>query len=100
MKLEDLSKQIEKIPGFPPVHLWNPDLCEGVKFNIDRNGEWFYQNSPLKKESLNLLVPRSKKNKKSKFKITIFKSLKIDSIINLYNCKFYFFLRIKINLLH
>ena len=55
MKLEDLSKQIEKTPGFPPVHLWNPDLCEGVKFNIDRNGEWFYQNSPLKKESLKIL---------------------------------------------
>ena len=27
-------------------------------------------------------------------------SLKSDSIINLYNYKFYFFLRIKINLLH
>ena len=55
MKLEDLSKQIKQTPGFPPVHLWNPDLCEGVKFNIDRNGEWFYQNSPLKKESLKIL---------------------------------------------
>ena len=37
MKLEDLSKQIEQTPDFPPVHLWNPALCEGVKFNIDRN---------------------------------------------------------------
>ena len=41
-----------------------------------------------------------KKIKKSKFKITKFKLLKRDSIINLYNCKFYFFFRIKINLLH
>ena len=55
MQLEDLSKQIEQTPGFPQVHLWNPDLCEGVNFNIDRNGEWFYQNSPLTKESLKIL---------------------------------------------
>ena len=41
-----------------------------------------------------------KKNNKSKFKITKFKSHITDSIINLYNCKFYFFLRIKINLLN
>ena len=41
-----------------------------------------------------------KKINKSKFKITKFKSLKRDSIINLYNYKFYFFFEIKINLLH
>ena len=67
MKLEDLSKQIEQTPGFPPVHLWNPDLCEGVKFNIDRNGEWFYQNSPLKKESLKILFASILKKENNKY---------------------------------
>mgnify|MGYP000139952152 CR=1 FL=1 len=55
MKLEDLSKQIEQTPGFPPVHLWNPDLCEGQEFFIDREGEWFYNNSPIKNYKLTKL---------------------------------------------
>ena len=79
MKLEDLSKQIKQTPGFPPVHLWNPDLCEGVKFNIDRNGEWFYQNSPLKKESLKILFASILK-KENNFKSRIDGKLQEESL--------------------
>ena len=55
MSISKIKKDLEGQKKFPPVDKWNPDLCEGVKFNIDRNGEWFYQNSPLKKESLKIL---------------------------------------------
>jgi len=34
--------------GFPPVHLWNPELCEGQEISINREGDWFYNNSPIK----------------------------------------------------
>ena len=34
--------------GFPPVHLWNPELCEGQEISIDREGDWYYNNSPIK----------------------------------------------------
>ena len=55
MSISKIKKDLEGQKKFPPVDQWNPDLCEGVKFNIDRNGEWFYQNSLLKKESLKIL---------------------------------------------
>jgi hypothetical protein len=41
--------------SFPPVHKWNPDLCEGQEFFIDREGEWFYNNSPIKNYRLTKL---------------------------------------------
>ena len=59
-----------------------------------------YNEKSTPKDTWEKIKLEEKQNKKSKFKITNFKSLKRDSIINLYNCKFYFFLRIKINLLH
>ena len=45
----DLSKLTSNIPdkdkSFPPVEKWNPDLCPDDAFNIDRDGNWYYQNS-------------------------------------------------------
>ncbi len=31
----------------PPIHLWNPDLCEGVDMRIARDGTWHYMGSPI-----------------------------------------------------
>ena len=31
----------------PPIHLWNPDLCEGVDMRISRDGTWYYMGSPI-----------------------------------------------------
>ena len=43
---------------YPPVHLWNPDLCEGVEMKIDREGNWFYQGSIIGREKLKILFSR------------------------------------------
>jgi hypothetical protein len=54
-----ISKIVNSIKSngnsFPPVHHWNPDLCEGQEFYIDREGEWFYNNSPVKNYRLTKL---------------------------------------------
>jgi hypothetical protein len=31
----------------PPIHLWNPDLCEGVDMRVTRDGTWHYMGSPI-----------------------------------------------------
>ena len=45
----DLQGQRKK---FPPVNEWNPELCEGQEFYINREGDWFYNNSPIKNNKL------------------------------------------------
>lgn len=45
----DLQGQRKK---FPPVNEWNPELCEGQEFFINREGDWFYNKSPIKNNKL------------------------------------------------
>jgi|TARA_B110000967_G_scaffold68356_2_gene70644 hypothetical protein len=54
MNISDLEKNIvnNSSKKFPPVHLWNPDLCEGQDIRINREGEWFYNNSEIKNQRL------------------------------------------------
>ena len=48
MSISKIKKDLEGQKDFPPVDQWNPDLCEGQEFFIDREGDWFYNNSPIK----------------------------------------------------
>ena len=43
---------------FPPVNLWDPELCEGVEMKIDREGNWFYQGSIIGRDKLKILFSR------------------------------------------
>ena len=36
----------------PPVHQWNPEFCGDMDLRIDRNGTWFYCNSPISRQRL------------------------------------------------
>ena len=36
----------------PPVHQWNPECCGDMDLRIDRNGTWFYCNSPIGRHRL------------------------------------------------
>ena len=66
MSLED-SKNIQ----FPPVHLWNPDLCEGQEIKINRDGAWFYNNSLIKNQKLvNLFASVLRKDGDNYFLVT------------------------------
>ena len=44
--------------ALPPVHLWNPPLCENVDMRIDREGRWYFMNSPIGRERMVKLFSR------------------------------------------
>ena len=57
--------------GFPPVENWNPDLCIGPEFKIDREGDWYYDNSQIKNTKLiNLFASVLKKEKQNYYLVT------------------------------
>ena len=59
MDFADLLNSVNSIEEkYPPVHLWNPDLCEGVEMKIDREGNWFYQGSIIGRDKLKILFSR------------------------------------------
>ena len=59
MNFSDLLESVNSIEEkYPPVHLWNPDLCEGVEMKIDREGNWFYQGSIIGRDKLKILFSR------------------------------------------
>ena len=59
MDFSDLLQSVNSIEEkYPPVHLWNPDLCEGVEMKIDREGNWFYQGSIIGRDKLKILFSR------------------------------------------
>ena len=38
--------------GLPPVHLWEPDYCGDIGMKIARDGQWYYNNSPIGRKKL------------------------------------------------
>tara|TARA_Y100001949_G_scaffold175140_1_gene184259 strand:+ start:26 stop:589 length:564 start_codon:yes stop_codon:yes gene_type:complete len=54
--LQQISKFEEE--KYPPVHLWNPPLCENVEMRIDRDGRWYFMNSPIGRERMVKLFSR------------------------------------------
>jgi len=68
MDFSDLLQSVNSIEEkYPPVHLWNPDLCEGVEMKIDREGNWFYQNSIIGRDKLKILFSRILKLEEGKY---------------------------------
>ena len=71
MSISKIQKNLEGYNNFPPVELWNPALCEGQEFYIDREGEWFYNKSPIKnKKLLKLFSTVLRKDKNEYFLVT------------------------------
>jgi hypothetical protein len=59
MEFSELLNSINSLEdNYPPVHLWNPELCEGVEMRIDREGNWYYQNSIIGRDKLKILFSR------------------------------------------
>ena len=71
MSISKIKKDLEGQKDFPPVDQWNPDLCEGQEFFIDREGNWFYNNSPIKnKKLINLFSTVIRNDDKHYFLVT------------------------------
>ena len=71
----NISKITESLKGhdqrFPPVEKWNPELCDGHEFLIDREGNWFYDGSAIKNIKLiNLFASVLKKEGNSYYLVT------------------------------
>ena len=68
MDFSDLLQSVNSIEEkYPPVHLWDPDLCEGVEMKIDREGNWFYQGSIIGRDKLKILFSRILKLEEGKY---------------------------------
>ena len=68
MEFSELLKSINSLEDtYPPVHLWNPELCEGVEMRIDREGNWYYQNSIIGRDRLKILFSRILKFEKGNY---------------------------------
>ena len=83
MDLKDIESKIINIDtNFPPVEKWNPPLCKGPFFNIDSNGNWFYNNSIIKNEKLKLLFSRVLKREDNKYYlVTPYEKIIVNSAI-------------------
>lgn len=44
--------------GLPPVHQWHPPFCGEIDMRIARDGTWFYQGTPITRESMVRLFSR------------------------------------------
>ncbi len=46
---ESIAKAASKAAkgGLPPVHLWNPPFCGDLDMQIKKDGNWFYQGTPI-----------------------------------------------------
>jgi len=59
MEFSEFLKSINSLEdNYPPVHLWNPGLCDGVEMRIDRQGKWYYPNSIIGRDKLKILFSR------------------------------------------
>lgn len=46
-----LSRHI-KVSGAAPVHLWNPPYCGEMELRIARDGTWYHEGNPIRREAL------------------------------------------------
>ena len=71
MSISKITKSLAGITKFPPVDSWNPELCEGQEFFIDREGDWFHNESPIKnKKLINLFSTVLRKDNNEYFLVT------------------------------
>lgn len=50
--LELLERAEKNEEGLPPVHLWEPENQQTIDMRIARDGTWYYQNSPIRRERM------------------------------------------------
>ena len=62
----------------PPVHLWNPPLCENVEMKINSKGDWFFNNSPInRKKMVQLFSTVLRRDEEDYFLVTPVEKIKV-----------------------
>lgn len=68
---QQLGSRADKVRELPPVESWNPPFCGDIDIVIDRSGQWYYNQSPISRQSLvNLFASVLKKEGESYFLVT------------------------------
>ena len=78
--LIEIISKLEKEEGrsLPPVHLWNPPLCENVEMRIDSKGNWFFNNSPInRKRMVQLFSTVLRRDEEEYFLVTPMEKIKV-----------------------
>lgn len=76
--LENLETAIAKGAKGAPVHLWNPELCGEIDIFINREGQWFYNKTPITRLPLvRLFSSVLKREGEDHFLVTPHEKLKI-----------------------
>jgi hypothetical protein len=52
--LDSIADQVRSGRNFdsPPLHLWHPPLSGDIAIRINREGQWFHEGDPIRRESL------------------------------------------------
>lgn len=87
MSLTQLSNQLtglslEKSKALPPVELWDPPYCGEINMLIKANGDWFYNDTLIKRLSLvklfaSVLIQEEQDSKADYFLVTPVEKVKI-----------------------
>ena len=78
--LTEIISKLEKQEGkrLPPVHLWNPPLCENVEMKINSKGDWFFNNSPInRKKMVQLFSTVLRRDEEGYFLVTPVEKIKV-----------------------
>jgi hypothetical protein len=53
-KLDSIADQVGKGRNFdsPPLHLWDPDLSGDIPIRITRDGSWYHDGDPIRREAI------------------------------------------------
>ena len=81
MSIDSILKSLSKYneDNFPPVHLWNPELCTNASFSIDIKGDWYYNNSIIGRKRLKKLFSTIlKREGDNYFLVTPVEKIKLD----------------------
>ncbi len=88
MDLKTIEESLLHLEEYP-IEKWNPQLCEGVRFDIDSNSSWFYNNSKIERLSMIRLFSKLLKFENGNYfvvtpseKIPVFADKEIYSIID------------------
>lgn len=47
-----IEKEVGSGSGVPPLESWNPEFCGDIDMRIARDGRWYYEGSPIGRESM------------------------------------------------
>ena len=81
MSIDSIIKSLKNYGDakFPPVEMWNPELCMNASFAIDIRGDWYYNGSIIGRSRLKKLFSTVlKRENDSYFLVTPVEKIKIE----------------------